>query len=141
MYDSEAFSIVKRLYNHHHSLIPEYFQSNPHTHRKKTPYQLAVTHCSSLSPAPVCICAQSLQSCLTLCDPVDCSPQGSSVHGILQARTLEGIAMPSSRGSSRLRDQALLCLLHWQVGSLPLAPPGKFNPWQQSTFWTCQKES
>ena len=45
-----------------------------------------------------------LQSCPTLCDPVDCSPPGSSVHGILQARILEWVAMPFSRGSSRLRD-------------------------------------
>ena len=34
-----------------------------------------------------------LQSCLTLCDPTDCSPPGSSVHGILQARILEGVAI------------------------------------------------
>ena len=44
--------------------------------------------------------AKSLQSCLTLCDPMDCSPPGSSVHGILQARILEWVAMPFSRGSS-----------------------------------------
>ena len=37
------------------------------------------------------------QSCLTLCDPMDCSPPGSSVHGILQARILEWVTMPSSR--------------------------------------------
>ena len=49
--------------------------------------------------------AQSLQSCLTLCDPVDCSPPASSVHGILQARILEWVAVPSSRGSSPCRDQ------------------------------------
>ena len=46
------------------------------------------------------LCAKSLQLCLTLCDPVDCSPPSSSVHGILQARTLEWVAMPFSRGSS-----------------------------------------
>ena len=39
-------------------------------------------------------------SCLTLCDPVDCSPPGSSIHGILQARTLEWVAISFSRGSS-----------------------------------------
>ena len=44
--------------------------------------------------------AKSLQSCLTLCNPMDCSPPGSSVHGILQARKLEWVAMPSSRGFS-----------------------------------------
>ena len=40
------------------------------------------------------------QSCLTLCYPMDCSPPGSSVHGIFQARILEWVARPSSRGSS-----------------------------------------
>ena len=42
---------------------------------------------------------------MTLCDPMDCSPPGSTVPGILQARTLWQIAMPSSRGSSQPRDQ------------------------------------
>ena len=51
------------------------------------------------------VCAKSLQLCPFLCDPVDCSLPGSSVHGILQARILEWVAMPSSRGSSRLRDR------------------------------------
>ena len=41
------------------------------------------------------------QSCRTLCDPVDCSLPGSSVHAILQARLLEGVAISSSRGSSQ----------------------------------------
>ena len=45
------------------------------------------------------------QSCPTLCDPTDCSPPGSSVRGILQARILEWVAMSFSRGSSRPRDQ------------------------------------
>ena len=49
--------------------------------------------------------AQSLQSRLTLCDCMDDSPPGSSFHGILQARILEWVAMPSSRGSSRPRDR------------------------------------
>ena len=44
------------------------------------------------------------QMFLTLCDPVDCSPAGSSVHGILQARILEWVAMPFSRRSSQPRD-------------------------------------
>ena len=43
-----------------------------------------------------CVYAQSLQSCPTLCDPMDCSPLGSSVHGILQTRVLKWVAMPSS---------------------------------------------
>ena len=44
-----------------------------------------------------CQCANSLQSYLTLCDPMDCSPPGSNFHVILQARILEWLAMPSSR--------------------------------------------
>ena len=42
----------------------------------------------------LCVCAKSLQSCLTLCNSMDCSPPGFSVHGILQARILEWVAMP-----------------------------------------------
>ena len=45
-------------------------------------------------------CLLSLQSCLTLCDPMDYSPPSSSIHGILQAKKLEWVAMPSSRESS-----------------------------------------
>ena len=45
------------------------------------------------------------QSCLILCDPMDCSLPGSSVLGILQARILEWAAIPFSRGSSQLRDR------------------------------------
>ena len=73
------------------------------------------------------VCAKSLQLCLTLCNPMDCSPPGSSVHGILQTRILEWVAMLSSRGIFLIQrsNACLLCLLHWQMGSLPLAPPGK----------------
>ena len=59
---------------------------------------------SVLSAGPVWFCAKSLQSCPSLCDPVDCSPPGSSAHGILQARILERVDMPSSIGSSWPRD-------------------------------------
>ena len=45
-------------------------------------------------------CVLVTQSRLTLCDPMDCSPPGSSVHGILQARTLGWVTISSSRGSS-----------------------------------------
>ena len=47
-----------------------------------------------------CVRAKLIHLCPTLCDPMDYSPPGSSVHEILQARTLEWVAMPSSRGSS-----------------------------------------
>ena len=46
-----------------------------------------------------------VQSCPTLCNPMECRPLGSSVHGILQARTLEWVPIPFSRGSSLLRDR------------------------------------
>ena len=56
-------------------------------------------------------------SCLTLCNPLDYSLPGFSVHGILQARILEWVAMPSSRGSSRPRDQihvsCVSCIGRW----------------------------
>ena len=61
----------------------------------------------------MCACLVS-QQCLTLCDPMDCSPQGSSVYEILQARILEWVAIPFSWGSSQPRDrtrrQILYCL-------------------------------
>ena len=62
-----------------------------------------------------------VQSCSTLCNPVDCSPPGPSVHGVSKARILEWVAIPVSRGSSRPRDrtrgllncrQILYCLNH-----------------------------
>ena len=73
----------------------------------------------NLSPLQytACLHAKSFQLCPTLCGPMDCSPPGSSVHGI-STPILEWVAMPSSRGSSRLR-LCLLHLLHWKVGSLP----------------------
>ena len=59
---------------------------------------------ANYSPYVLFVCAKSLQSYLTLCDPMDCSPPGSSVHGILQARILEWVAMPFSKESSQPRD-------------------------------------
>ena len=53
----------------------------------------------------VCVCVLVAQSCPTLCNFMDCNLPGSSVHEILQARILEWVAIPSSRGSSRPRDQ------------------------------------
>ena len=61
------------------------------------------------------------QSCPTLCSPKDCGPPGFSVHGILQARILEQVAISSSRRSSQPRDQTHVSQM-WQVSSLPLAP-------------------
>ena len=70
------------------------------------------------------LCAQSLQLCPTLCDLMDCSPpQASLPMQILQARTLEWIAMPSSRGSSQPRHRALVCCIAGRF-FMP-EPPGK----------------
>ena len=51
-----------------------------------------------------CCCCLVAKSCLTLWDPMDCSSPGSSVHGILQARILEWVAVSFSRRSSQTRD-------------------------------------
>ena len=51
------------------------------------------------------LCVLVTRMCPTLCDPMDCSPPSSSVHGILQARILEWVVIPFSRGSSQPRDR------------------------------------
>ena len=61
-------------------------------------------------------------SCPTLCDPMDCSPPGFSVHGILQARVLEWAVIPLSKGSSQLRFEPRSPAL--QADSLPLSHQG-----------------
>ena len=66
---------------------------------------------------------QSLQSCPTLCNPMDCSPPGSSVHGILSGSILEWVVIPFSRGSAWHRDWTRSPAL--QVDSLPSEPPEK----------------
>ena len=66
------------------------------------------------------------QLCPILCDPMDCSPPGSSVHRILQARILELVAIPFSRGSSQSRDQTQVS--HFAGDSLPSEPPGTPKP-------------
>ena len=75
----------------------------------------------------VCACLVT-QSSPTLCNPMDCSPPGSSVHGIFRARILEWVAISYFRGSSWPRDQiSLLHLLHQPVNSLPLCYLGSPN--------------
>ena len=69
---------------------------------------------------------KSLQSCPTLCEPMDCSPRGSSVHRILRARILVRVAVPSSRGCSRPRDQIHISRGPCNAGGLlTTEPPGK----------------
>ena len=72
-------------------------------------------------------CAKLLQSRPTLNNPMDCSLPGSPVHGILQARILEWVAMPSSGGSSQPRDQTCISLVSCfgRDVLLSLTPPGQ----------------
>ena len=77
--------------------------------------------------------AITFQSCLTLCNPVDFSQPGSSDHGILQARILGWVAVPSSRDSSLPRDQTHISYFYWtgrqflyhyhHLGSLSMCKP------------------
>ena len=71
---------------------------------------------------------QSLQSCLTLCSPLGCSPPGPSVHGILQARILEWVAMPSSRRSSQPRDRTHISCISCVSDSFLLSQGGSPQP-------------
>ena len=69
------------------------------------------------------VCCLVTKSCLTLCDPVDCSPPGSSVHGILQARILEWVAI-SSREFSRPKNQTYIsCIVGRFFATEPLGKP------------------
>ena len=72
----------------------------------------------------------SAQLCLTLWDPINCSPPGSSAHGNFQARILEWVAVSSSRDSFQGSYLRLRCLLHWQVDSFPLSHLGSPSWWQ-----------
>ena len=90
--------------------------------------------------------AELLQSCLTLCGPMDCSPPVFSIHGISQARILEWVAISFLQGifPTQGSNLSLLCLLNWQVDSWP---PGKPNfglqheacrilvPWLGTIHW------
>ena len=57
-----------------------------------------------------CVCAQLLQLCPTLCDPINCSPPGIFVHGILQARILEQVVISYSRGQNLVRPRDWTCV-------------------------------
>ena len=73
-----------------------------------------------------CVLAKSLWSSPTLWNPMDCSPRGSSVHGILQARILDWVVMSSSRGSSWPRDWTCISCGSCNAGRFfTTEPPGK----------------
>ena len=104
-WDKRGTNLFSHAHKHVHNKIKRHscynlnFHNWPHGFSHKTKVPSSTTH--SVFPLPsactLCVHAQSLQSCPTLCDPMDSSLPGSSVHGILWARTLEWVAMPSSR--------------------------------------------
>ena len=75
------------------------------------------------------LCVLVTQLRLTLCDPMDCSPPGSSVCGILQARILEWVAISSSKGSSLPRDRTQISCI--AGGFFSTEPPGKSHWYSQ----------
>ena len=83
-----------------------------------------------------CMCVKSLQSCLTLCDPMDCSSKGSPVHGVLQARILEWVATASSRGLPNPGIKPTSCAAPaLQADSLPLSPEGSTSSYRPIQFY------
>ena len=81
------------------------------------------------------ICSCCAQSCVNLCSPMGCSPPGSSTMEFSRQEYWRGVPFPPPRD---LPDPGiklcLLCLLHWQADSLPLAPPGRMN----TCTWTAE---
>ena len=94
------------------------------------------------------VCANSLQSCPTLCNPMDCCPPCFAFYGLLPTMLLSPLDSPGENTGVGCRallqgifltqgsSLCLLCLLHWQAGSLPLVPPGKpCDPLYTSVKW------
>ena len=81
------------------------------------------THVGLLGGSSSSLLSKSLQPCPALCDLMGYSLLGSSVHGILQARILEWVAMPSSRGSFQHRDQTCVSYVSWTGRWVPLWDP------------------
>ena len=79
----------------------------------------------------MCVCSVS-QSCLTLCDPMDCSPPGCFVHRTVQARTLEWVAISSSRASSQTRDRSHISCI-FCIGSQIFITRATWEKWKSVT--------
>ena len=119
-------------------LFSKYTQDSTSSHHQKASLKgwVAASLLLTLTPhTAFTVRAKSLQSWPTLCNPMDCSPPGCSVHGILQARILEWVAMPASKESSRPRDRACVSYIsgtgRHHLGSssvfradTPSTPPG-----------------
>ena len=86
---------------------------------------------SNLAPKYMCVLSRFSP---TLCNPMVCSPPASSVHGILQVRILERVAMPSSRG---LSNSGVEPMSHMSPPVLPLAPPVKPQMYVRIYIYVC----
>ena len=107
----------------------------------------SIYRCDMVLDCIAYVCAKSLQPCPALCDPMDCSPPGSSDNGILQARILEWVAMPFSRGSPltpaiepmsllspALADRFFTTNITWEVPFSLTYTIKKYLPMNRSTF-------
>ena len=109
------------------------YLSDEHKEVKWLGHRVCMERCSPFVLLYICVfvCAQS---CLTLCDPMDCSPPGSSAHGIFQARILEWVAIFFFRGSSQPRNQTCISwssrqiLYHWATWEAPKRGYNLLNP-------------
>ena len=97
-----------------------WWQSVQNGHKE---HGMDVTTLKTLTDAAAAAAAKSLQSCLTLCDPIDGSPPGSPVPGILQARTLSGLPFPSPMHACMLSrfSHVRLCATPWTAHQAPLS--------------------
>ena len=106
---------------HHYSILEEEKQGGKKEREKKR-----VLKKKNKVERFACVCSVA-RSCPALCGAMYYSQLGFSVHAVFQARILEWVAISYCKGSSQPRDQACVSYvyLHWQVDSLPLAPPRK----------------
>ena len=104
---------------------------NGRTHLRVVPFVRVIIHLGYYSLTPAYLFLKILVAQCTLCDHMDCSLSGSSVHGILQARILEWVAISFSRGSSRPRDWTQVsCIASRLFTSEPPGKPLPLSGWQ-----------
>ena len=100
--------------------------------------RILLEHSSTSCIPCVCVRPQSLQFYLTLCNPMECSPPGSSVHGIFQARILEWGMISYSRGSSQPRDPTCISWnSRWILYHKHLLGSASFSPYFRWMFENC----
>ena len=118
---SKIYKEKKDLNNRKANNLTKKWAKDVNAHLTKEDILTANMHKGGCAASPL-VCCLVIQSCPTLCDPIDCSPVGSSVHGIFQARVLEWVAISFSMGLPTQGFKPHLC--NWQVDSLPLSHQG-----------------